>query len=180
MVRCPSSLPRVARYRLGIACRMQLQLAQAILDSESSPSWLPGYEGCFGHADHLFFVSRFSLLAFFSILALWSLCTASYYFCHFSFWNAMGAFGSASALPCLSQACHQSGAGGIGIQNLSGLERNRVDLRGRTHAAAYPRIAHQLVQYTALVISRYFLGLFICRLGRGITNATGLGIQGRT
>jgi hypothetical protein len=167
LVRSFSSLPCVACNCLGVTRRIQLQLAKTILESESSSAWLPSGEDCIDHADRLLFVDRFSLLAFSGALAPGDLLTVGHLLCRFSVWNAMGAFGSASALPSVSEARDQSGTGWIGIQNLPGLERNRADLRRGTHAIAHPRTAYQLVQYTTLDVSRYFMGLSVCRLGSG-------------
>ena len=120
-------------------------------------------------ADCLLFFDRPCLLAYDALFERIGVCPVDLFLFDLPVWLAVGTIGSASALPDMPQAGYEPGACGSRIQDFPGLVRNGTDLYGGAYSPSRAWNADQLVQYPALALPRYVVGIPVCRFRRGIS-----------
>jgi hypothetical protein len=163
-----SRLPRVAGYNIASPGRVSAKFPEALLVDEASPLELFDRQDRAPLADRLSRVARSGLYAFNAPNVFIGVYPACVFLFDLPLRTALGAPGPAATVSCVSWKALPSCTGRSAVQNISGLERNGANLRGRARSAARSRNAHKLVQHSAVAVSRSFVGSSICRVEPGL------------
>jgi hypothetical protein len=163
-----SRLPRVAGYNIASPGRVPAMFAKAFLVDETSPLELFDRQDRVTPAHCLPRVARSGLSAFNASDVFIGVYPASVVLFDLPLRPPLGAAGPAATVPRVSWKALPSCTGRSAVQNISGLEWNGANLRGRARFAARSRNANKLVQHSAVAVSRSFVGSFICRVGPGL------------